>query len=59
MNATYISLGSLMLQTVVTVISISVASADIKSDVAVLKAQLVFLQEQQRDFKVKIEGLKP
>ena len=50
----YISLGGLMLQILVTIVAVTNASADIKSDVAVLKMQINYLQQNQTDMKNQI-----
>ena len=43
-----------MLQILVTIVAVTNASADIKSDVAVLKMQINYLQQNQTDMKNQI-----
>jgi len=52
-------LGALLVQIVVTVTTVTTSAADIKSDVAVLKSQIQYVQNEQADLRRRIETKAP
>lgn len=55
----FIALGGLLVQIVVTVITVTTSAADIKSDVAVLKTQIAYISNEQQDFKRRLDQSRP
>jgi len=52
-------LGGLLIQVVVTVSTVTTSAQDIKSDVAVLKTQIGYIQTEQADLRRRIENKAP
>lgn len=51
----WIAIGSLALQIMVTVLTVTNSASDIRSDVAVLKNQISWIQQTQQELKRQIE----
>lgn len=54
-----IALGALAIQIAVTVITVTASAADIKSDVAVLKTKIEYVQQDQADLRRRIDNKVP